>query len=71
MVFDARNEPTISAPPWNDCRIDYVELTAISKEIFEFPGGRRFEFTDPSGNELAVWSDKWEKACSFNRSEQG
>lgn len=31
---------------------------AISKEIFEFPGGRRFEFTDPSGNELAVWSDK-------------
>jgi predicted enzyme related to lactoylglutathione lyase len=30
----------------------------IVKEIFEFPGGRRFHFTDPSGNELAVWSDK-------------
>ena len=30
----------------------------IVKEIFEFPGGRRFQFTDPSGNELAVWSDK-------------
>ena len=30
---------------------------AISKEIFSFPGGRRFHFTDPSGNELAVWSD--------------
>jgi D-aminopeptidase len=29
----------------------------IVKEIFSFPGGRRFEFTDPSGNELAVWSD--------------
>lgn len=28
----------------------------ITKEIFEFPGGRRFEFKDPSGNELAVWS---------------
>lgn len=28
----------------------------ITKEIFEFPGGRRFHFTDPSGNELAVWS---------------
>lgn len=28
----------------------------ISKEIFEFPGGRRFEFLDPSGNQLAVWS---------------
>ena len=30
----------------------------IVREIFEFPGGRRFHFTDPSGNELAVWSDK-------------
>lgn len=30
----------------------------ITKPIFEFPGGRRFHFTDPSGNELAVWSDK-------------
>jgi predicted enzyme related to lactoylglutathione lyase len=25
--------------------------------IFSFPGGRRFHFTEPSGNELAVWSD--------------
>ncbi|NNF07767.1 MAG: VOC family protein, partial [Candidatus Eisenbacteria bacterium] len=30
----------------------------ICREIFEFPGGRRFHFLDPSGNELAVWSDK-------------
>ena len=30
----------------------------IVGEIFEFPGGRRFHFTDPSGNELAVWSDQ-------------
>ncbi len=30
----------------------------VVKEIFEFPGGRRFHFTDPSGNELAVWSDQ-------------
>ena len=30
----------------------------IVLDIFEFPGGRRFHFTDPSGNELAVWSDK-------------
>ncbi|WP_199222869.1 VOC family protein [Rhodohalobacter mucosus] len=29
----------------------------ISKDIFSFPGGRRFHFMDPSGNELAVWSD--------------
>ena len=30
----------------------------ISKPIFEFPGGRRFHFLDPAGNELAIWSDK-------------
>ncbi len=30
----------------------------IVKEIFDFPGGRRFHFTDPSGNEFAVWSDQ-------------
>lgn len=30
----------------------------ISRDIFSFPGGRRFHFIDPSGNELAVWSDK-------------
>lgn len=29
----------------------------IVKPIFEFPGGRRFHFTDPEGYELAVWSD--------------
>ena len=27
----------------------------IVKPIFPFPGGRRFHFTDPSGNELAAW----------------
>jgi len=30
----------------------------VVKPIFEFPGGRRFHFVDPSGNELAVWSDR-------------
>lgn len=29
----------------------------IEKPPFEFPGGRRFHFLDPSGNELAVWSE--------------
>ena len=29
----------------------------ISRPIFSFPGGRRFHFRDPSGNELAVFSD--------------
>ena len=29
----------------------------IIKEIFSFPGGRRFHFIEPSGNEFAVWSE--------------
>jgi uncharacterized protein len=31
---------------------------SIIKAIFSFPGGRRFHFGDPNGNEYAVWSDK-------------
>lgn len=30
----------------------------LVREIFSFPGGRRFHFADPHGNELAIWSDK-------------
>lgn len=30
----------------------------IVKAIFDFPGGRRFHFYEPSGNEFAVWSDQ-------------
>jgi len=30
----------------------------ICTPMFSFPGGRRFHFLDPSGNELAVWSDQ-------------
>lgn len=30
----------------------------INKPIFSFPGGVRFHFTDPNGNEYAVWSEK-------------
>lgn len=28
----------------------------ITKTIFDFPGGRRFQFTDPNGHELGVWA---------------
>jgi uncharacterized protein len=31
---------------------------AIAKAAFSFPGGRRFHFLDPNGNELAIWSDR-------------
>jgi len=30
---------------------------SITKDIFSFPGGRRFHFSDPCGNEFAVWSE--------------
>ncbi len=31
---------------------------SIIKPIFSFPGGQRFHFGDPNGNEYAVWSDE-------------
>lgn len=30
----------------------------IVRATFSFPGGRRFHFSDPNGNELAVWTDR-------------
>lgn len=29
----------------------------IIVDVYEFPGGRRFHFTEPNGSELAVWSE--------------
>jgi hypothetical protein len=44
-----------------DLQAIYEKVTAaggiITREIFEFPGGRRFHFRDPAGNELAAWSE--------------
>ena len=35
-----------------------VDLGAsISQDIFDFPGGRRFHFVDPMGNEYAIWGE--------------
>ena len=43
-----------------EATLDAVEQAGgkVVKPIFAFPGGRRFHFTDPAGNELAVWSEK-------------
>lgn len=30
----------------------------IVRPVFAFPGGRRFHFSDPSGNVLAIWSEE-------------
>lgn len=49
LVFYSENlESTLAKVEANDGR--------VVKPIFSFPGGRRFHFTEPSGNELAVWS---------------
>jgi predicted enzyme related to lactoylglutathione lyase len=32
----------------------------ILREVYSFPGGHRFHFADPHGNELAVWSERFE-----------
>jgi predicted enzyme related to lactoylglutathione lyase len=29
----------------------------ITRDIYSFPGGRRFHFLDPNGNELAIWAE--------------
>ena len=54
------------AAPLPVIRVDALEKSldavvkaggTIARHIFSFPGGRRFHFIDPSGSELAVWSD--------------
>lgn len=42
-----------------EAMVDVVRAAGaqITKEIFDFPGGRRFQFKEPGGNEMAVWSD--------------
>ncbi|MEE9367622.1 MAG: VOC family protein [Pontiella sp.] len=45
----------------NNLEATLAEVTeaggSVVKPIFDFPGGRRFQFTEPGGNEFAVWSD--------------
>lgn len=51
--------PVIFASKLEQARERVLEAGArLTKDIFSFPGGRRFEFVDPAGNEAAVWSDK-------------
>jgi len=54
------------ASPLPVVRVDDLEASldsvvkaggTIARPIFAFPGGRRFHFVDPSGSELAVWSE--------------
>ena len=62
--FDATSPVTTGGPLVILYGDDLAEIQAavkaaggkIVKPIFEFPGGRRFHFTDPDGYELAVWT---------------
>lgn len=65
--FTGEGDPHISSPgvlvvlyanDLNQKLEDVVQAGGeITKSIFEFPGGKRFHFRDPNGNELAVWSE--------------
>ncbi len=43
----------------DDIKAKVISLSGtVVKDIFDFPGGRRFHFTDLNNNEFAVWTDK-------------
>jgi hypothetical protein len=45
-------------PQLEEIRQRVIDLGGkITTDIFSFPGGRRFHFTEPSGNECAIWSE--------------
>jgi predicted enzyme related to lactoylglutathione lyase len=57
---DDRGKPPLVILKTDDLEAALEEIEdaggAISRPIFAFPGGRRFHFREPGGNELAVWS---------------
>ena len=68
--FASDNTAAICPPAWaalaeanSDTEVSYGDdkwtrrLIAQVREIFEFPGGRRFHFQAPGGGEFAIWSE--------------
>lgn len=61
----AGDEPAAPLPAFETGNVEaaYVKVKAaggaIVKEIFAFPGGRRFECLDPAGNRLAIYQSDW------------
>lgn len=48
--------PVIEVDDLDTCRAAVLASGgAIDRDIFDFPGGRRFHFTDPDGHLLGVW----------------
>ena len=51
--------PVIYTEALEQSKADAIRLGAtITRDIFSFPGGRRFQFIEPGGSEFAIWSDK-------------
>jgi len=63
--FERSDEPSHGGPlvvlyhkALESCKAAVIDNGgSLTKDIFSFPGGRRFHFKDPAGNELAVWSE--------------
>lgn len=64
--IDGGIDASVEGPPLVVLKADDLEAAMqtvqdaggeIVKAIFSFPGGRRFHFKEPGGNELAVWSE--------------
>lgn len=64
--LNATGEGTVGGSPLVLLYSDDLDATVAAVEAaggkvtsgpYEFPGGRRFHFSDPSGNELGVWQD--------------
>ncbi|MFC6152109.1 VOC family protein [Nocardioides yefusunii] len=61
--LDAAGTPGVGSPLViiysDDLDATHAEVSAAGgkpAEPYTFPGGRRFHFSDPAGNELAVWA---------------
>ncbi len=64
--FDPTGTPSTSGPLVS-VYSDDLDATVVAvreaggtviDEPFDFPGGRRFHFTDPAGNRLGAWSTR-------------
>jgi predicted enzyme related to lactoylglutathione lyase len=59
---EGRTEKPLAVIRTEDLELAEREVLAAGGEItrpaFDFPGGRRFHFREPGGNELAVWIEK-------------
>ncbi|HEV2513702.1 MAG TPA: VOC family protein [Devosia sp.] len=59
---EGRTEKPLAVIRTEDLELAEREVLAaggvITKAAFDFPGGRRFHFREPGGNELAVWIEK-------------